>query len=132
MATYAYARTSSESPSLSAQEAELRKAGANITFADENHVGATRRGELAKALKLLKAGDVLLVARLEHLAGSISELLDIVHVVGKAGAGLKQPQLGYITSLEFDCLTRVQIADGLSRVLLLLSEPLKGGLVRHA
>jgi len=89
MATYAYARISSDSPSLSAQEAELRKAGANITFADENHVGATRRGELAKALKLLKAGDVLLVTRLEHLAGSISELLDILHVVGKAGAAFK-------------------------------------------
>lgn len=32
---------------------------------------------------------MLLVTRLERVAGSISELLDILHVVGKAGAGFK-------------------------------------------
>src|SRR5262249_11417335 len=49
----------------------------------------TDRPELAKLLKRLDAGDVLLVTRLDRLARSTRDLLNILDAVGKAGAAFK-------------------------------------------
>jgi DNA invertase Pin-like site-specific DNA recombinase len=48
------------------------------------------RPELAKLLKRLDQGDVLIVTRLDRLARSTRDLLNILDAVGKAGAGLKR------------------------------------------
>ena len=47
-----------------------------------------RRAELAKVLKRLEAGDVLVVTRLDRPARSTS-LLNILDTIGKAGAAFK-------------------------------------------
>jgi DNA invertase Pin-like site-specific DNA recombinase len=47
------------------------------------------RPELAKLLKRLEAGDVLMVTRLDRLARSTRDLLNIRDTVAKAGAGFK-------------------------------------------
>jgi DNA invertase Pin-like site-specific DNA recombinase len=44
---------------------------------------------LAKAIRRLEAGDVLVVTRLDRLARSTRDLLNILDAVGKAGAGFK-------------------------------------------
>ena len=49
----------------------------------------TDRPELAKAIRRLAAGDVLVVTRLDRLARSTRDLLNILDAVGKAGAGFK-------------------------------------------
>jgi DNA invertase Pin-like site-specific DNA recombinase len=47
------------------------------------------RPELAKVLKRLTGGDVLVVTRLDRLARSTRDLLNILDQIGKAGAGFK-------------------------------------------
>ena len=47
------------------------------------------RRELGRALKSMTAGDALLVTRLDRLAGSTRDLLNILDAVAKAGAGFR-------------------------------------------
>ncbi|HEY1885341.1 MAG TPA: recombinase family protein [Roseiarcus sp.] len=49
----------------------------------------SERRELARALKAIAAGDTLLVTRLDRLARSTRDLLNIVDAVAKAGAGFR-------------------------------------------
>ena len=49
----------------------------------------TDRRELAKAVRALDAGDTLLVTRLDRLARSTRDLLNILDMVAKAGAGFR-------------------------------------------
>ena len=49
----------------------------------------TDRAELAKLIRRLEPGDVLMVTRLDRLAGSTRDLLNILDAIGKAGAGFK-------------------------------------------
>jgi len=48
------------------------------------------RPELAKLLRRLQQGDVLMVTRLDRLARSTRNLLNILDAVGKAGPGLSR------------------------------------------
>jgi DNA invertase Pin-like site-specific DNA recombinase len=49
----------------------------------------TDRPELAKAIRRLETGDVLVVTRLDRLARSTRDLLNILDAIAKAGAGFK-------------------------------------------
>jgi DNA invertase Pin-like site-specific DNA recombinase len=49
----------------------------------------TNRTQLRKALNQLEAGDVLMVTRLDRLARSTRDLLNILDTVTKAGAGFR-------------------------------------------
>ncbi len=86
---YGYARCSSESQSLDAQIEELRAAGCDKIFQEKASGARTDRKELAKALKALTPGSVLVVCRLDRLARSTRDLLNILDAVAKAGAQFK-------------------------------------------
>jgi transposase-like protein len=49
----------------------------------------TDRRELAKALRALESGDTLLVTRLDRLARSTRDLLNMLDTIAKAGAGFR-------------------------------------------
>jgi DNA invertase Pin-like site-specific DNA recombinase len=49
----------------------------------------TDRQELAKAIRRLEPGDVLMVTRLDRLARSTRDLLNILHTLGERGVGFK-------------------------------------------
>jgi DNA invertase Pin-like site-specific DNA recombinase len=49
----------------------------------------SERKELARALKAIAAGDTLLVTRLDRLARSTRDLLNIIDAIAKAGAGFR-------------------------------------------
>jgi DNA invertase Pin-like site-specific DNA recombinase len=49
----------------------------------------TDRRQLHRAIEALGAGDVLLVTRLDRLARSTRDLLNVLDAVGKAGAGFR-------------------------------------------
>jgi DNA invertase Pin-like site-specific DNA recombinase len=49
----------------------------------------TDRPELAKAIRRLEAGDVLVVTRLDRLARSTRDLLNILDELGKRGVGFR-------------------------------------------
>ena len=90
MTIYGYARVSTEGQSLASQDAALHEAGASKIFAEKlSGASADNRKALAKALATLQPGDVLLVNRLDCLARSTRDLLNILDSVVKAGAGFK-------------------------------------------
>jgi len=89
MATFGYARVSTRDQELAGQIAELQAAGCGNIFKEKASGAKTDRPELAKAIRRLEAGDVLIVTRLDRLARSTRDLLNILDAVGKAGAGFK-------------------------------------------
>ena len=89
MTVYGYARVSTNGQTLASQDAELHAAGAAKVYAEKMSGARTDRPELAKLLKRLDAGDVLMVTRLDRLARSTRDLLNILDAVGKAGAAFK-------------------------------------------
>jgi DNA invertase Pin-like site-specific DNA recombinase len=89
MTTYGYARVSTDGQTLAAQEAALHAAGCAKVYAEKASGAKTDRAELRKLLARLSEGDVLIVTRLDRLARSTRDLLNILDQVGKAGARFK-------------------------------------------
>jgi DNA invertase Pin-like site-specific DNA recombinase len=69
--------------------AELKKAGAVRLFAEKKSGARADRPQLRKAIASLGTGDVLLVTRLDRLARSSRDLLNILHEVAECGAAFK-------------------------------------------
>ena len=89
MTIYGYARVSTKDQTLASQDAQLTAAGCAKVFSEKVSGAKTDRAALAKLLRQLKAGDVLIVTRLDRLARSTRDLLNILDVVAKAGAGFR-------------------------------------------
>ena len=73
-----YARVSTDGQTLDAQRSSLKAAGAEKVFAENVSGAKTDRKELAKAIEALGVGDVLLVTRLDRLARSTRDLLNVL------------------------------------------------------
>src|SRR5262245_51185924 len=84
-----YARVSTDGQSLEAQQASLKAAGAEKTFAEKISGAITDRKALAKALAALQTGDILLVTRLDRLARSTRDLLNTLAQIGDRGAAFR-------------------------------------------
>jgi DNA invertase Pin-like site-specific DNA recombinase len=84
-----YARVSTDSQTLDAQQSSLSAAGAEKVFAEKVSGAVTDRKALARAIRELGPGDCLLVTRLDRLARSTRDLLNVLDAVGKAGAGFR-------------------------------------------
>jgi len=89
MAVFGYARVSTDGQTLDAQVAALKAAGAERVFHETASGAKTDRRGLARALKSLGEGDMLLVTRLDRLARSTRDLLNTLHAIAKAGAGFR-------------------------------------------
>jgi DNA invertase Pin-like site-specific DNA recombinase len=89
MTVYGYARVSSSDQTLISQDAELHEAGAAKVYREKISGVAARRPQLEKLLRVIREGDVVLVTRLDRLARSTRDLLNILDKFGKAGAQFK-------------------------------------------
>src|SRR5215475_10984609 len=89
MAVYGYARVSTRDQDLAGQRAELMGAGCAKVFQEKVSGAKTDRPELAKVLRRLEPGDVLVVTRLDRLARSTRDLLNVIAAVAERGAGFK-------------------------------------------
>jgi DNA invertase Pin-like site-specific DNA recombinase len=89
MTIYAYARVSTADQSLAGQVADLTAAGAAKVFREKVSGAKTDRSELRKAIRALDEGDVLLVTRLDRLARSTRDLLNVLHEIAKKHAGFR-------------------------------------------
>jgi DNA invertase Pin-like site-specific DNA recombinase len=89
MTIYGYARVSTDGQTLDAQVAALQAAGAEKVYSEKQSGAKTDRAALAKALAALGAGDVLLVTRLDRLARSTRDLLNVLATVADRGAGFR-------------------------------------------
>jgi DNA invertase Pin-like site-specific DNA recombinase len=73
-----YARVSTDGQSLEAQQSSLQAAGAERLFCEKVSGAKTDRRQLARAIEALREGDVLLVTRLDRLARSTRDLLNVL------------------------------------------------------
>src|SRR5712671_2741177 len=89
MTAYGYARVSTRDQDLTAQDAELMAAGCAKVFKEKVSGAKTDRPELAKLIGRLEPGDVLAVTRLDRLARSTRDLLNVIAAVADRGAGFK-------------------------------------------
>jgi DNA invertase Pin-like site-specific DNA recombinase len=89
MATLGYCRVSTDGQSLDAQQAALKAAGADRLFSEKISGARSDRKELARAIAALAPGDVLLVTRLDRLARSTRDLLNVLASVSDKGAGFR-------------------------------------------
>ena len=86
MTIYGYARVSSTGQSLDAQLAELKAADCERVFQEKVSGKNRDRPQLERALEALGEGDVLIITRLDRLARSSRDLLNIVKQITDAGA----------------------------------------------
>ena len=84
-----YARVSTDGQTLDAQHAALTAAGAEKVFSEKISGAVTERKALARAIDALGPGDTLIVTRLDRLARSTRDLLNVLDAVAKAGAGFR-------------------------------------------
>jgi DNA invertase Pin-like site-specific DNA recombinase len=89
MAILGYARVSTQDQNLSGQLEALKAAGADLVFKEKISGARADRRQLAKLMASLKAGDVVLVTKLDRLGRSTRELLDLIERIGKAGAAFR-------------------------------------------
>src|SRR5215469_10086111 len=89
MPLFGYARVSTRDQNLAAQDAELMAAGCAKVFKEKVSGVKTDRPELAKVIGRLEPGDVLVVTRLDRLARSTRDLLNVIAAISERGAGFK-------------------------------------------
>jgi len=84
-----YARVSTDGQTLDAQQSALKAAGCTKVFSEKVSGAKTDRRQLANAIAALAAGDVLLVTRLDRLARSTRDLLNVLATVSERQAGFR-------------------------------------------
>jgi DNA invertase Pin-like site-specific DNA recombinase len=95
-----YARTSTieQIAGLDAQIRDLSAAGAEKIFSENVSSVDSKRPELEKALDWVREGDVLMVTKLDRLARSVSNFLEIFRRLDKKGVSLRILELGVDSS----------------------------------
>jgi DNA invertase Pin-like site-specific DNA recombinase len=90
MSVYGYARVSTPSQSTDLQVSRLQAAGCDVVR-QESVSGRSRAGrtELQTILDFLRAGDTLMVVKLDRLGRSTRDVLNLVHELESKGAALR-------------------------------------------
>src|ERR1019366_1722382 len=89
MTVYGYARVSTDGQSLSAQLAELKAAKCAKIFQEKISGANSERKQLTRLMAVLRRGDILVVTRLDRLARSTRDLLNLLGTIAEKGAGFK-------------------------------------------
>lgn len=84
-----YARVSTDDQNLDLQTDALTKAGCETIYEEKASGKSRARPELENCLKALRAGDVLIVWRLDRLGRSLSDLVKIVGELESRGVGFE-------------------------------------------
>lgn len=85
MAILGYARVSTDGQSLDAQIEQLKAAKCQKIYREKLSGARTERAELRKLMASMRKGDTLLVTRLDRLARSTRDLLNILAAVAENG-----------------------------------------------
>jgi DNA invertase Pin-like site-specific DNA recombinase len=86
---FGYGRVSTRDQDLTGQVAELTAAGCAKVFTEKASGAKGDRAELAKVLRKITHGDVFVVTRLDRLARSTRDLLNVIDAISKKGADFK-------------------------------------------
>jgi DNA invertase Pin-like site-specific DNA recombinase len=86
---YGYARVSTDGQSVAAQLTHLQEAGAVNIFREKASGSRSDRAELRRLMAALEEGDMVLITRLDRLARSTRDLLNILDAITKRGASFR-------------------------------------------
>jgi DNA invertase Pin-like site-specific DNA recombinase len=89
MAILGYARVSTLGQNYDGQIDALKAAGATTIYREKVSGARADRPQLAKLMASLKAGDIVVVTKLDRLGRSTRELLELIDRIGKAGASFR-------------------------------------------
>ena len=84
-----YARVSTDDQNLEIQNTSLTQAGCERIYAEKMSGTKRDRIELNRLLDQLRAGDVIVVTRLDRLARSTRDLLEIAEKIKQLRASLR-------------------------------------------
>jgi DNA invertase Pin-like site-specific DNA recombinase len=84
-----YARISTGDQNFLLQEDALKKAGCELIFYETASGAKADRPELNRLIGQLRAGDVVVVYKLDRLGRSLKHLLEVVDILNKKEAGLQ-------------------------------------------
>lgn len=84
-----YARVSTDDQNLDLQKDALQKASCQRIFEEKRSGGTIQREELMRALDILRAGDTLVVWRLDRLGRSLRHLIELINSLEERGIGFK-------------------------------------------
>ena len=84
-----YARISTDDQNLALQRDALAAAGCEKVYEDRTSGARAERPGLALALEVARAGDTLIVWRLDRLGRSLKDLIALAEALDKRGIGLK-------------------------------------------
>jgi DNA invertase Pin-like site-specific DNA recombinase len=86
---YGYARVSTDEQRTHAQTDALEAAGCDVILEEKRSGGTMARPLLLHMLKSLKPGDVVVVYKMDRIARSLRDLMEIQDRIHKAGADFK-------------------------------------------
>src|SRR5947209_16996653 len=86
---YGYARVSTDAQDLTSQLAQLRAAGCEKVFREKITGTTADRPQLAKLMKRLGPGDVVITPAVDRLSRDTTDLLAIAREMQRAGAGIR-------------------------------------------
>ena len=86
---YGYARVSTDEQRTHSQTDALQAAGCDVIFEEKRSGGTMARPLLQKMLDSLKPGDVVIVYKMDRIARSLRDLMEIQDRIHKAGADFK-------------------------------------------
>ena len=92
---YGYARVSTDGQSVEAQADQLMAAGCEKVFREIASGAKTDRVQLRRLVNGLAPGDVLTVTRLDRLARSTRDLLNVLAMIADKGAGFRSLHDGW-------------------------------------
>ncbi len=87
-----YARVSTDDQNLELQRTALRDAGCERVYEDTVSGARAERPGLQQAMENLRRDDALVVWRLDRLARSLKDLIELSERLGTAGVGLRSVQ----------------------------------------
>lgn len=93
-----YARISTEDQNLDLQRDALNRAGCTRIYEDRKSGAKAERAGLTLALEVVRAGDQLVVWRLDRLGRSLSDLIELIRALDARGVELGSLTEGIDTS----------------------------------
>lgn len=90
-----YARVSTDGQSLDSQEEQLKAEGCSKIFAEKVSGAKRQRAQLDRLLSSLEVGDIVLISRLDRLARSTRDLLNILGLIADRGAAFRSLSDGW-------------------------------------
>ncbi len=84
-----YARVSTDDQNLDLQQDALRSAGCEKIFTDKVSGTKSERPGLTSALEFVRAGDTLVVWRLDRLGRNLQHLIEVVEGLGRQEVGFR-------------------------------------------